>query len=64
MYPQPLVADVRKAMPRDGIITLDNGMYKIWFARNYHAYSPNTVLLDNDRVLNDEIKKQSDNVSP
>ena len=34
-------------MPRDGIIALDNGMYKIWFARNYPAYSPNTVLLDN-----------------
>ena len=45
--PQRLVADVRKAMPRDGIIALDNGMYKIWFARNYPTYSPNTVLLDN-----------------
>ena len=45
--PQRLVADVRKAMPDDGIICLDNGMYKIWFARNYEAYQPNTVLLDN-----------------
>ena len=26
---------------------LDNGVYKIWFARNYKAHSPNTVLLDN-----------------
>jgi acetolactate synthase-1/2/3 large subunit len=34
-------------MPEDGIIALDNGMYKIWFARNYPAYLPNTVLLDN-----------------
>jgi acetolactate synthase-1/2/3 large subunit len=34
-------------MPADGIIALDNGMYKIWFARNYPAYLPNTVLLDN-----------------
>ena len=34
-------------MPSDGIIALDNGMYKIWFARNYPAYCPNTVLLDN-----------------
>ena len=47
VYPQRLVADVRKVMPRDGIIALDNGIYKIWFARNYPAYSPNTVLLDN-----------------
>lgn len=45
--PQRLVADVRRAMPEDGIIALDNGMYKIWFARNYKAYKPNTVLLDN-----------------
>lgn len=47
VYPQRLVADVRKAVPRDGVIALDNGVYKIWFARNYPAYSPNTVLLDN-----------------
>jgi acetolactate synthase-1/2/3 large subunit len=45
--PQRLVRDVRRAMPDDGIIALDNGMYKIWFARNYPAYAPNTVLLDN-----------------
>ena len=47
IYPQRLVADVRKVMPDDGIIALDNGVYKIWFARNYRAYAPNTVLLDN-----------------
>ncbi|MDQ7016669.1 MAG: acetolactate synthase large subunit [Gammaproteobacteria bacterium] len=47
VYPQRLVAEVRKAMPDDGIITLDNGVYKIWFARNYRAYRSNTVLLDN-----------------
>ncbi len=45
--PQRLVRDVRRAMPEDGIITLDNGMFKLWFARNYPAYRPNTVLLDN-----------------
>jgi acetolactate synthase-1/2/3 large subunit len=45
--PQRLVRDVRNAMPSDGIIALDNGMFKIWFARNYPAYEPNTVLLDN-----------------
>lgn len=47
MKPQHLVADVRKVMPEDGIIALDNGIYKIWFARNYLAAEPNTVLLDN-----------------
>ena len=47
VYPQRLVAEVRKAMPDDGIICLDNGVYKIWFARNYKAHQANTVLLDN-----------------
>ncbi len=47
VYPQRLVADVRRVMPSDGIIALDNGVYKIWFARNYRAHQPNTVLLDN-----------------
>ena len=47
IYPQRLVADVRQAMPKDAIIALDNGIYKIWFARNYPAHQPNTVLLDN-----------------
>jgi acetolactate synthase-1/2/3 large subunit len=47
VYPQRLVADVREAMDSSDIIALDNGVYKIWFARNYKAHSPNTVLLDN-----------------
>ena len=47
MIPQRLIADVRSALGPKDIITLDNGIYKIWFARNYHALSPNTVLLDN-----------------
>ncbi len=47
IFPPHLVRQIRKAMPEDGIICLDNGVYKIWFARNYTAYRPNTVLLDN-----------------
>ena len=46
LYPQRLVADLRAVLPSDGIVALDNGIYKIWFARNYKAYMPNTVLLD------------------
>ena len=42
-----MVKDVRSVMHSDGIIALDNGVYKIWFARNYMAQEPNTVLLDN-----------------
>ncbi|MGG7650031.1 acetolactate synthase large subunit [Pseudomonas sp. ES4] len=47
IYPQRFVADVRRALPSEGIVALDNGIYKIWFARNYKAHKPNTVLLDN-----------------
>ncbi|HUO81442.1 MAG TPA: acetolactate synthase large subunit [Gammaproteobacteria bacterium] len=47
LAPQRIVCDVRRVMPDDGIIALDNGTYKIWFARNYRTTQPNTVLLDN-----------------
>ncbi|HZF96014.1 MAG TPA: acetolactate synthase large subunit [Allosphingosinicella sp.] len=47
IFPACLVGRVRDAMPEDGIVCLDNGVYKIWFARNYLARQPNTVLLDN-----------------
>jgi acetolactate synthase-1/2/3 large subunit len=45
--PQRIVHDVREAVPEDGIVCLDNGMYKIWFARNYRTHVANTLLLDN-----------------
>ena len=45
--PQRIVRDVRKVMPENGIVCLDNGMYKIWFARNYRTHVANTLLLDN-----------------
>jgi acetolactate synthase-1/2/3 large subunit len=45
--PQRIVRDVRQVIPHDGIVALDNGMYKIWFARNYRTYVANTLLLDN-----------------
>jgi len=47
ILPQRLVYIVRKHLPEDGIVTLDNGVYKIWFARSYPCYQPNTLLLDN-----------------
>lgn len=47
ILPERFVRDIRKVMPDNGIVTLDNGIYKIWFARNYPAYHPNTLLLDN-----------------
>lgn len=47
VLPQRLVEIIRTELPEDGIVTLDNGVYKIWFARNYKCYQPNTLLLDN-----------------
>ena len=45
--PPRLVQEVQHVMPQDAILAFDNGMYKIWFARNYRAHHPNTMLLDN-----------------
>jgi acetolactate synthase I/II/III large subunit len=47
LTPQRIVHDVRQVMPEDGVTCLDNGMYKIWFARNYRTRVANTLLLDN-----------------
>lgn len=47
ILPQTTVKIIRDTLPDDGIVTLDNGIYKIWFARNYPAYLQNSVILDN-----------------
>jgi acetolactate synthase I/II/III large subunit len=43
LTPQRIVHEVRQVMPEDGIVCLDNGMYKIWFARNYRTRVANTL---------------------
>jgi acetolactate synthase-1/2/3 large subunit len=47
LTPQQIVHDVRQVVPEDGVVCLDNGMYKIWFARIYRTRVANTLLLDN-----------------
>jgi len=47
LLPERLVKQVYETLPTDGMITMDNGMYKIWFARNYPAAYRNSILLDN-----------------
>ncbi len=47
ILPQRLVKITRNLLGDDDIVTLDNGIYKIWFSRNYPAYAQNTLLLDN-----------------
>lgn len=47
ILPQRLVNILRGKLDAKDIVTLDNGVYKIWFARNYKCYEQNTMLLDN-----------------
>jgi acetolactate synthase I/II/III large subunit len=45
--PQRLVADIRAAMGREDIVLADTGASKMWLARLYPTYSPNTCLISN-----------------
>ncbi|MBA3901724.1 MAG: acetolactate synthase large subunit, partial [Bacteroidetes bacterium] len=47
VLPQRLVSIARGILPDDGIIAVDNGIYKLWFAREYKCYQPNTLIIDN-----------------
>jgi len=47
LTPQEVVQHVRDALSQEDILTLDNGIYKLWFSRLYRTYRPNTFLLDN-----------------
>ena len=47
MLPRRFVRELRETLGEEDILALDNGWYKIWVARNYLTYKPNTVLLDN-----------------
>lgn len=47
LTPQEIVWHVREALSHEDIVTLDNGIYKLWFSRLYRTYKPNTFLLDN-----------------
>lgn len=41
------LADVRKVMGRDDIVVSDVGAHKMWIARHYDCYEPNTCLISN-----------------
>jgi acetolactate synthase-1/2/3 large subunit len=45
--PQRLVADIRSAMGRGDIVLADTGAVKMWMARLYPTYEPNTCLFSN-----------------
>lgn len=46
-HPVQIITELRSLVDDDAILCLDNGLYKVWFARNYPCYHPNTLLLDN-----------------
>jgi acetolactate synthase-1/2/3 large subunit len=45
--PQRLVADIRAAMDRNDIVLADTGAIKMWMARLYPTYKPNTCMVSN-----------------
>lgn len=45
--PLKLISALQSTLEPDDTLCLDNGLYKVWIARNYLAKKPNTVLLDN-----------------
>ena len=45
--PQKAIADLRRALGPSDIVVSDVGAHKIWVARLYQAYEPNTVIISN-----------------
>jgi acetolactate synthase I/II/III large subunit len=47
LKPQRVVADTRAALGRSDIVLADTGAVKMWMARLYPTYEPNTCLISN-----------------
>jgi acetolactate synthase-1/2/3 large subunit len=47
MHPARIVADTRAALSREDIVLVDTGALKMWMARLYPTYAPNTCLISN-----------------
>jgi acetolactate synthase-1/2/3 large subunit len=47
MRPQKVLADVRAALGPSGVLLSDVGAHKMWIARHYQCYEPNTCLIPN-----------------
>ena len=45
--PQKAIADLRRVLGPEDIVVSDVGAHKIWVARLYQAYEPNTVIISN-----------------
>lgn len=47
LAPQRVVADTRAALGREDVVLVDTGAVKMWMARLYPTYTPNTCLISN-----------------
>jgi len=47
LKPQRVVSDIRAALGRSDIVLADTGAVKMWMARLYPTYQPNTCLISN-----------------
>jgi acetolactate synthase I/II/III large subunit len=47
LAPARIVSDTREALGRDDIVLVDTGALKMWMARLYPTYAPNTCLVSN-----------------
>ena len=47
MKPPRIVSDIRKAMDESDIVLVDTGAVKMWMARLYPTYQPNTCIVSN-----------------
>jgi len=45
--PQRAIADLRQALGPEDIVVSDVGAHKVWVARLYQTYEPNTVIISN-----------------
>jgi acetolactate synthase-1/2/3 large subunit len=47
MKPQKIIADLRKSLGKKDIVISDVGAHKLWIARMFPCYYPNTCLISN-----------------
>jgi acetolactate synthase I/II/III large subunit len=45
--PQKIISDLRSVLKEDDIVISDVGAHKMWMARLFHTYQPNTCLISN-----------------
>lgn len=47
MKPARILSDIRSVLGREDILVSDVGAHKMWIARHYNCYEPNTCLISN-----------------